>query len=53
MKKPFDGPSFVNPNYTSHVLNPDSTYQKPNINVTISNKVNNTQSSNRFGRGGK
>jgi hypothetical protein len=52
MKKQFDGPSFVNPNHTSHVLNPNSTYQKPNINVTINNKLNSNDSSNRFGKGG-
>jgi hypothetical protein len=51
MKKQFDGPSFVNPNHTSHVLNPNSTYQKPNINVTTNNKPYNGDSSNRFGRG--
>jgi hypothetical protein len=52
MKKPFDGPSFVNPNHTSHVLNPNSTYQKPNINITTTNKVQNSNQPNRFGKGG-
>jgi hypothetical protein len=52
MRKQFDGPSFVNPNHTSHVLNPNSSYQKPNINVTISNKGYNAESSDRFGKGG-
>ena len=31
MKKEYDGPSFVNPKHTSHNLNQNSSYQKPNL----------------------
>jgi hypothetical protein len=41
MNKKFDGPSFVNPQHTSHTLSNNGSYQTPKVNLNPSN-INNS-----------